>query len=136
MNTYFFPGLGEKPSEYPELSQHMTIIDIDWNTGTYKPVITKADTVVAFSMGIFLAEYIDSNHLILCSPTPGIESLEKIKTKKVTFIIGDKEKWVQQEAERVAKTLPCPYVFIIIPEEDHKITENYRKILLETLKSQ
>ena|ERR1700733_11926530 len=131
--TIFIPGLGERAKQYVTFSKYMKIHDIDWNNiklpkGTY-------DTLIGFSIGAILACECTLKHkvktLILCSMTSGVETLAKIKTDKVTFLVGEKEKWCLTDIKRVAKTLKCEWQIIVIPKADHRITGNYRKKLLE-----
>ena len=68
--------------------------------------------------------------LVLCSLTPSIETLEKIKAERVIFIVGEKEKWCLKNVRRVAKTLKCPKSIVIVPGASHKIVGNYKKRLL------
>jgi alpha/beta superfamily hydrolase len=131
----FFCGLGEQPSAYKSLSKFLNIIPIDWNK--IKIPKFKADTAVGFSMGAILAcEYAIKNkvkNLILCSMTTGVESLEKIKSEKIIFLIGEKEKWVIKDTKRVLKTVKNRAKIIIVPKADHKIDRNYQKKLLEVI---
>jgi hypothetical protein len=84
---YFFPGLGEKPNEYKNLFKYFTVIDVDWNTGKYLPKVDKPDILVSFSMGVdFLIYYSlkkSVDKLIICSPTPGVETFSGLKTKEI-----------------------------------------------------
>ena len=133
----FIPGLGEKPKEYKSLSKYLEIIDVDWNTGKIKPKIGKVDTLVTFSLGcIFAFDYTVKNkikNLILCSLTPGVETLKDIKADQVIFLVGEKEKWVLKDVVRVRKTLKCKSSIIVVPRADHKIDKNYQNKLLEVI---
>lgn len=132
---YFAPGLGEKPHDYKAFSNHLTILDVDWNTGKYTPKITKPDVIVSFSLGLcFTFDYALKYHvntLVLCSPTPGIETLKGIKTDKIICIVGEKEMWVLEDFKRLLKTADIPSEIIIVPGADHKITGEYKKKLLK-----
>ncbi len=129
----FIPGLGEKPREYKALSKYLNIVDIDWNKG--KMNIGKVDVLVGFSIGAELACDYTLKHkvktLILCSLTPGSETLVNIKADKVIFLVGGKEKWVLKDLERVRKTLECKNSVTIVPGVGHRITGQYQKKLLE-----
>lgn len=133
----FLPGLGEKPKEYKRLSKYLKTLDVDWNTGKITPPIKKTDILVGFSMGAALVCEYALKHkvktLILCSLTPMVESLKKVKTDQIIFIAGGKEKWVLKNTERVSKTLTCQKSIITIPGADHKITGVYQKKLLEVI---
>jgi len=133
----FLPGLGEKPREYKRLSNYLNVIDVDWNTGKMVPNIIKDSILAGFSMGALLVcEYAIKNHvdtLVLCSPTPGAESLEEIKSNMVIFLAGSEEKWVIKEIKRVRKTLKCKSKLIVVPDSDHKIIRNYQKKLIEVI---
>ncbi len=134
----FIPGLGEKLKDYGVLSKYLNIVDVDWNDGKIK--IGKVDILAGFSMGAVLACEYSIKHklkiLILCSTTPGAETLKKVKADKVIFMAGEKEKWLIKDIKRISKTLPKKTIreIIIIPKADHKITGNYLKELLSTLK--
>lgn len=131
---YFAPGLGEKPHNYKVFSKHMTLLDVDWNTGKFTPKISKPDVLVSFSLGIcFTFEYALKYHvdiLVTCSPTPGIETLKGIKTNKIICMVGEKETWVLEDFKRLLKTTQIPYEIIIVPGADHKIVGEYKKKLL------
>lgn len=113
-----------------------TVPHIDWNTGRITPKLHKPEVLVGFSMGAVLAcEYAimqKVDHLILCSITTGIETLKKVKANKVTFLVGEKEEWVYKDIMRIMNTLPneCIVDVHVIPGEDHKITEKYRKKII------
>lgn len=132
---YFAPGLGEKPQNYKTFSKHMTLLDVDWNTGKYTPKITKPDVIISFSLGLcFTFDYALKHHvdtLVFCSPTPGVETLKGIKTDKIICTVGEKETWVLQDFKRLLKTTDIPSEIIIVPSADHKITGEYKKKLLE-----
>lgn len=74
-------------------------------------------------------------HLILCSMTPGVETLEKIKADKITFLIGEKETWVIEDTKRLLKTVKDRANIIIVPNGDHKIDKNYKKYILDSVNS-
>ena len=130
----FLYGLGER-KEYKNLFNNFIVPKIDWNKCTVTPKIGNVDTLVSFSLGALFACQHTEKHkvktLILCSITPGAETLENVKAGKVIFLAGKKEKWVIKEIKRVAKTLRCDWQIHIIPKAIHKITGNYRKKLLE-----
>ena len=69
--------------------------------------------------------------MILCSLSPGAETLKMIKTEQVIFLVGEKEKWVLKEINRVRKTLKCKNSIVVIPGADHRIVGEYQKKLLE-----
>ena len=132
---HFIPGLGEKPHEYKALSKYLSIVDVDWNTGKMIPVMSKLDILVGFSMGACLscihAEKYKVKNLILCSLTPGEETLKNVKADFVTFLVGEKEQWVLKDLMRVRKTLKCKSKVVVIPNTGHKITSQYQKKLIE-----
>ena len=133
MKAIFYPGLGETKKNYKSLSKHLTVADIDWNTG--KATSSKNyDTVVSFSLGNVFALDIALKQklkkLILCSPTP-FESLGKHKAKQVIFIIGEKEKFLQKIFKPLCKK---NVKMITVPKADHRIDKNYEKILLKNIK--
>lgn len=134
----FLPGLGEKPREYKRLSKYLKTLDVDWNTGKITPPIKKTDVLIGFSMGAVLAcEYAlkyKVKTLILCSLTPMVESLKKVKADQIIFMVGEKEKWVIKNIERVSKTLTCKKSIIVVPKADHRITGAYQKKLLDIIK--
>ncbi len=133
----FLPGLGEKPKEYKRLLNYLDTLDVDWNTGKITPTIKKSDILVGFSMGAFLACEYALKHkittLILCSPTPGAETLKDIKTNNVIFLVGSKEKWVIKDIQRIRKTLKSNSQVIIVPDAGHKIVGKYQQRLIEVL---
>lgn len=132
----FLPGLGEKPRNYKRLSKYLNILDVDWNTGKITPRIKKSDVLIGFSMGAILTcEYALKKKvkiLILCSITTGVESLKKVKADKIIFMIGEKEKWVIKDTQRVSKPLKNKEI-IIIKGADHRIIGNYQKKLIEVI---
>lgn len=135
----FIPGLGEKPWEYKNLSKYLDILDIDWNTGRTKTCIKKTNILSGFSMGAALAcEYTLKNkvkNLILCSLTPGEETLKEVNADNVVFLVGEKEKWVLKEIKRVRKTLLCKSSIVVIPKADHKIIGKYQEELIKIVNS-
>lgn len=133
--SIFIPGLGERAKHYPTLAKHIDVYNIDWNhiripRGQHK-------VVAGFSLGAcFACEYAITNKvdtLILCSMTPGIQTLEKVKAKRVIFLIGEKEQWALQDFKRLTKTLKCPWQIMIIKKGDHRISGEYLKQLIETV---
>jgi len=131
----FFCGLGEQPSAYKLLSKYLNIISIDWNKIRLPKF--KVNTAVGFSMGAILAcEYAlkrKVKNLILCSMTTGVETLNKVKADNIIFIVGEKEKWVQKDTERLTRDLKNTWQIIVVPKAGHKIDRNYTKLLLATL---
>lgn len=136
----FLYGLGEKKSNYKSLESHFTIPKIDWNTGKILPVINKkADTLIGFSLGGTLACQHALKHriknLILCSLTPGAETLERVNAGRVIFLVGEQEKWVLKDLKRMKKTLRCQSLIIIVPNAGHSLKGRYRQKLLEVVKN-
>lgn len=132
----FFCGLGEQPFAYKSLSKFLDIFPIDWNN--IKLPKKHFDTVVGFSIGATLAcDYALKKHvknLILCSMTPGVETLRDVKADKIIFLVGEEEKWVKKDMERITKDLKCDWKLVVVPRAGHKINNNYKKVLLNTLK--
>lgn len=125
----------ERAKNYRSLSKYISIFDIDWNKGSLpKGSFT---TVVGFSMGAILAcEYTlktPVNTLILCSMTPLAETLASVQAQKIIFIAGEKETWCIKNYKRLKKTLSCSSEIIVIKGEDHRISGNYRKTLIDIL---
>lgn len=133
----FLPGLGEKPRHYKHLSKYLKVLDVDWNTGQIKPAIRRADIITGFSMGaVLVCEYATKHKvktLILCSLTPGAETLKRVQAEEVIFLVGEKEKWVLKEVKRVRKTLKCRNSIVVITGADHKITGKYKSRLIEII---
>ena len=132
MKAIFYPGLGETKKNYKSLSKHLTVADVDWNTG--KSTSAKNfDVVVSFSLGAVFS--LDTalkrklKKLILCSPTP-FESLGKHKAGQVIFIIGEKEKFLQKVFKPLCKK---NVKMIIVPKGNHRINKSYEKILLQNI---
>jgi hypothetical protein len=133
--TIFIPGLSEKSNKYRFLLPYVKVANINWN----KPIINgKCKNIASFSFGGILAcNYALKNNienLILCSLTPGIETLKKVKVKNVTFLVGEEEKWETKEIKRVSKTLKCNYKIIIIPKSGHAIKGKYKTTLISILR--
>ena len=132
----FVPGLGEKPNHYKKLSKRFNVLNIDWNKPTLK-LNHHPKILIAFSFGgILVLEYslkkkVDT--LILCSLTPSIETLKKVKARKVVFLVGEKEKWELKNIRRVAKTLKCENSIIVISGAGHKLAGNYEKKLIDII---
>jgi len=127
-------GLGQKASEYRSLSKYMEIVQPDWNNGSLsKMKLGKQNILVGFSLGCMIATmYAEKSKLetlVLCSPSPE-ETLEKVIAEKVIFIIGEKEKYIQDNVKRMRYTLKCPSKVIIVPCSGHKIDKKYQEILL------
>lgn len=135
----FLPGLTEKPKNYRGLSKYFNILDVDWNTGKIKPKIRKTDVLAGFSMGaIYACEYASKHKvktLILCSLTPGAETLKNVMADNVIFLVGEKEKWVLKEIKRVKKTIKAKSRILVIPGVDHKISGDYKKTLINVAKN-
>lgn len=126
----FIIGLGQKASEYRHLSKYFNIIRPDWNNGSLaKLKLGKPEILVGFSMGAVVA--VDHalkhrvKHLILCSLTPGVETLKGIKADRIDFIIGDREDWVEEDALRLTKTLKKDWNITYVPNTGHKVTSKY-----------
>lgn len=134
----FLPGLGNMPKKVRDtLARHFDVRRIDWNKGTITPPLYKETIIGGFSMGAVEACEYATKHkvdtLVLCSLTPGIESLREIKAKHVFFFVGDKETWVKYETMRVAKTLTCEWQVIIVPKCDHQMTNKYIELVLDVV---
>jgi chemotaxis signal transduction protein len=56
-----------------------------------------------------------------------------VKAERVIFLVGEKEKWVLKEINRVRKTLKCKSSVTLVPGADHAIKGNYRKALLKVV---
>lgn len=134
----FLYGLGER-KEYKNLFKYFNIPKIDWNKCSITPPLRKVETLIGFSLGGILAcmhtEKSRVKKLILCSITPGVETLSKVKADEIIFLVGEKEKWVYKDSLRLTKTLRCKWEIIVVPGADHKIVGNYRKKLLEVVKN-
>lgn len=132
----FVPGFPEQPSEHENLSNYFNVLRVDWNNPQLK-FKKKPDILVGFSYGgVLVLEYALKRKvkiIILCSLTPSIETLEKVKAGHVIFLVGEKEKWCLKNIKRVAGTLKCRKSIIIIPGAVHKITGNYRAKLIEVV---
>ena len=94
---FMIPGLGEKPSLYKtrKLFKYATIADMDWNTGKFKPQIPLGtDVGIGFSMGCHMIletayKRKSLKTLVLCSMTPGVQSLSILKSvERYIFISG------------------------------------------------
>ena len=132
----FYPGLGEKPSNYKAFSKLVTVADIDWNTGKYIPKVTNADIVISFSLGINYALDYASKHkvkkLILCSPAP-FETLKGIKVPEIILMAGEKEKFLIENNLRLWKNWhnKKSIKLVTIPKIGHKITPKYLKVIIK-----
>ncbi|MEK7116568.1 MAG: hypothetical protein AAB837_00180 [Patescibacteria group bacterium] len=125
----FLHGLGDR-SQYKSLFKYFNVLDIDWNKGSLSKLrLGKPDILVGFSLGCDIALMHAEKHkiktLILCSMTPGVESLKKVKADKIIFLIGEKEKWVIKDTRRLLKTVKNRAKIIVIPKAGHKIDKNY-----------
>lgn len=135
----FIPGLSEQAKNYKNFMKYLNVFDIDWNNPRY--YFGKQKVIIGFSMGAILAcihafkGSVDT--LVLCSMTPGAESLKGIKVKKVIFIAGAKEKWIiKYFKSHLSKTISkkIKKEIIIVPNEGHRIKGKYAKVLFEVLK--
>jgi predicted esterase len=135
----FIIGLGQKATQYRFFSKYFKIIQPDWNNGSISKLkLGKPDTLIGFSLGAEIAcEHALKNKiktLILCSMTPGMESLKDVKADKIILLAGEKEKWLIKDAKRVLKTFKNKSEIIVIPGADHKIDKKYLKKLLEIVR--
>lgn len=137
----FITGLGDRATNYRALSKYLNIKEVDWNRGSLaKLQLGKPDVLIGFSLGCMVAcmhaEKYKVKKLILCSMTPGTETLKKIKADKVIFMVGTKEDWVAQDIMRVMHTLPknCKCSMVVVGNVGHKIIGPYRKELLKQIK--
>lgn len=131
----FIVGLGQKANEYRRLSKYFNIIEPDWNNGSLtKLKLGKPEILVGFSMGAVVAiEHALKHkvkHLILCSLTPGMETLKGIKADKIDFIVGEKEDWVEEDLMRLIKTTKPSWNITYVQGAGHKIDKNYLKEIL------
>lgn len=134
----FLPGLGALPKkEKKALSKAFDLRTIDWNKGTITPLLYKETILGGFSMGAVEACEYALKHkvdtLVLCSLTPGIESLTAIKANRVLFFVGEKETWVKSEVMRLTKTLKCEWQVITIPTCDHQMNKKYIGLVLDVV---
>jgi len=128
----FLGGLGQPTKKERELvSRYFKLCEIDWNKVKTQPIRTK-DTLIGFSLGANLAiNYAMKNkvkHLILCSPTP--DEHYKVKADKVTYILGEKEKWLIDFTKKEHKCKP-----ILVPKTGHEINRAYIDTIFEVLLS-
>ena len=127
--------MSERAKNYRSFPKYVTVYDIDWNVGDLPQ--EKYDIVIGFSLGAVLACEYALKHkvrkLILCSLTPGTESLKDIKADEVVFLVGEKERWCLKEIKRISKTLKCKSKIIIVPKATHKITGNYKEKMLKII---
>lgn len=128
MKTIFIPGLSETKKDYPNFP--IQVHNINWNNITLP---TGYSVVVGFSMGAILACEValkeNVNKLILCSMTPGVETLERVKAKEIVFIMGQKETWLIKDTQRLMETVKVPCSVQILPEVGHKIGKKYLKMI-------
>lgn len=125
MKTIFIPGLGERKKDY--LNRKWLFercVDIDWNN---IKVPKKADVVISFSLGIVLAVNIKCDLLILCSPTPIIFDINKVKAKSIIFVSGDKED--VSHNKQLYRNFNGNKGLMIVPNTGHKITKRYEEII-------
>ena len=132
----FLYGLGQR-KEYRHLFKYFTVPKIDWNKGTITPKIGKVDTLIGFSMGCMLAimhaEKYKVKHLILCSPSPGEESLSKVRASRITFLVGEKETYVLQDLLRISNSTNALVDLVVIKNGTHNINNGYLNKLLELI---
>lgn len=130
MKTIFIPGLGEQASKYKDLP----VVPIDWNN--IKLPKTKANIVAGFSFGAILAcEYAIKTKvdlLVLCSMTPGVETLKKVRAKQIIFLVGDQETWLIKDAKRLKETAKNSRIRIV-PNTGHRVSSTYKKILKDLI---
>jgi alpha/beta superfamily hydrolase len=135
----FLHGLGDR-TQYKSLFKYFNVLDIDWNKGNLSKLrLGKQDVLIGFSLGcdiaLMHAEKYKVKVLILCSMSPGTESLKNVKADKIIFMAGDKEKWLIKDIRRVLKTFKNKSEVVIVPEANHKIDKKYLKMLLEVIDS-
>jgi alpha/beta superfamily hydrolase len=133
----FLHGLGDR-SYYKSLFKYFNVLDIDWNNGSLSKLrLGKPEILVGFSLGCMLALMHAEKHkvktLVLCSMSPGMESLKEVKADKIIFMAGEKEKWLIKDLKRVSKTFKNKSEIIVIPGTDHWINKKYLKKLLEVI---
>ncbi len=131
----FIPGLGEKASKYRHLPSWIDVHETDWND----PKLPKKgySTVISFSLGAYLAcDYAMKykvKHLILCSPTPGMQTLKGVKASMIDVIVGGKEAWVKEDLMRLIKTRKVNWNINYVEGGNHKIDPKYLRELLLVL---
>lgn len=135
----FLYGLGQNKSQYKELGKYFDIKKIDWNNGSLaKLKLGKPEVLVGFSLGCMVAcmqaQKHKVKHLVLCSMSPGMESLKGIKANRIDFIVGEKEKWVLNDLKRLIKSAKCDWRIYIVPKANHGISRAYLRELLLVLK--
>ena len=132
----FLYGLGDR-KEYKSLFKYFNIPKINWNKSAITPPIGKVKILIGFSMGAILACEHAIKHkvetLVLCSMTTGVETLAKVRASGIIFLVGEKEKWVTKDMNRLGKDLKCDWRIIVIPKADHKIDILYRKAILDAI---
>lgn len=123
MKTVFIPGLGERKITYKNkkwLYKHC--LNIDWNK---IKSVKESDVVIGFSFGACLALNITCSKLILCSMTPVVFDVNKLKVQELIFINGENEDYSQ--SKKLYKLYKGKKKFIIIPKTGHKISKRYEK---------
>lgn len=134
MKHIFLHGLGDR-KEYSKLLPYFSIPKIDWNKSVIKPPIKKPQTIFAHSLGCMLAIMHAEKHkvktLVLCSPTPGEETLSKVKADTIIFIVGENEHWVRTDISRLSQTFTGNIISVVIPNTKHTITNRYLKTILQ-----
>lgn len=174
------PGFGETTRDHP-YQKLMTLLKADYEIEVYNPkwrygkaskwiraLETKLPegedpdtTIVAFSLGAFIALNLASKHafrkVLLCSVSPlfapqlhhlpqtartilgkrrvqdfGKYSIPKHTLSKLVFLFGDKD-WniAIKEANSIAGILNSK--FVIVKDTAHELTDNYIKEILKTL---
>lgn len=132
--------MGELPQkERDTLSKSFDVREINWNKGTITPPLYKETILAGFSMGAVRACEYATKHkvdtLVLCSMTPGIESLRAVKAKQIVFVVGGKEDWVRRDmirlSDQLTKDRQCSWDFHIIPKCDHRMNKAYIKRVLD-----
>ncbi len=128
-------GFGEYAFYKKKLGKYFDVRRVNWNTSTITPPLKGEKILAGFSMGAIEACEYARKHvvdtLILCSMTPGTETLKGIKARSVQFIVGEKEKWVLHDILRVAKTLSVPWGVSTIKNCGHEMTREYIKKVLD-----
>lgn len=128
--------MGEKPVQYRAFSPLMKVLNIDWN----KPTLpARADIVISFSLGSLLAinavNSMKAHTLILCSPTPIIFDINKLKAKNIIVIYGEKEEGVRLYAYKLNREADNGVKSYEVPRAGHFMNQDYRDILLSVLES-
>lgn len=120
----FIPGLGERAKDYKGRFKKLAVFNIDWNN---IKLPKQANVVAAFSMGGVLAVEIKCNTLILCSMTPIVFDINRVKAKKIIFIEGEKED--SAHAKKLFEEFKGDKQFILVPGATHKINKLYAQTI-------